>query len=63
MDRIEVFHFRAYDPINDQILIPFRKSPRQRIERIGGEIIPDTGELVLLFELDDQERYNPTKTK
>lgn len=61
-DMIEVFHFRVYDPVNDTWLIPKRKSPLTRIERAHGEVIPGTGELVAVSQLDGQERYESSPT-
>jgi hypothetical protein len=63
MDKVEVFHFRVYDPTKDEIVIPPFKSTRKRIESdlIKGEILSGTGEIVLVSDLDAQERYDPNK--
>ncbi len=63
MTKIEVFHFRVYDPAKDEMVMPFRKSPKKRIEEVNGEIIPDTGEFVDVSDLDSQERYDPNKKR
>ena len=57
--KVTVHHFRVYDVINDAYVIPIRKSPADRIKRIGGEIIPDTSEEVEVSSLDEHDRYDP----
>ena len=54
-----VHSFRVWNPTTDTYIMPERKSPAERIERIRGEIIPGTAELVDASDLDDQERYDP----
>jgi len=55
----EVFSFRVYDHASGDEVVQPRKSTIERIKRIGGTIIPDTGELVSESELDDGGRYTP----
>lgn len=57
--RVTVHHFKVYDAINDSWIVPSRKSPAERIERIRGAIIPGTAEEVDRSALDEQERYDP----
>lgn len=57
--KITVHHFRVYDAKTDVWISPPRKSPVERINRVGGQIIPGTGEDVNASALDEQERYDP----
>ena len=57
--KVRVYHFKVYDPIKDEEVIPPRKSPAHRINRIGGQILMDTAEDVDASSLDGQERYDP----
>lgn len=54
-----VHHFRVWNPSADAYVTPERKSPAERIERVRGEIIPGTAELVDRSQLDDFDRYDP----
>lgn len=57
--RVIVHHFKVYDAASDSWIVPTRKSPVERIERIGGVIIPGTEEDVDRSVLDEQDRYDP----
>ncbi len=57
--RVTVHHFQVYDAASDSWIVPSRKSPVERIERVRGVIIPGTAEDVERSLLDDQERYDP----
>jgi len=57
--RVTVHHFRVYDAATDSWIVPARKSPAERIERIRGAIIPGTAEEVDRAALDEHERYDP----
>jgi hypothetical protein len=35
---VTVYHFEVWDGINDQMIIPPRKSPEERIKSIGGNV-------------------------
>jgi hypothetical protein len=59
MAEIEVFHFRVYDFVNDTWVVPSRKSPKERVERVRGEIIPNTGEFIHESDLDSEGRFDP----
>ena len=58
---VMVYHFRIFDGRTDEVLIPLRKSPAERIKRVEGEIIEDTGEDVPVTSLDEHGRFDPTE--
>ena len=57
--RVVVHHFRVYDAASDSWIVPSRKSPVERIERIRGTIIAGTAEEVDRSALDEHDRYDP----
>ena len=56
---VMVYHFKVYDGTNDKFLVPPRKSTAERIGRVGGQLIEETGEDVPDSALDDDGRYDP----
>lgn len=56
---VKVYHFKVYDAINDEWVMPVRKSPADRIKEIRGEIVPGTEEEVPESDLDEHRRYDP----
>ena len=59
-----VYHFKVWDPISDQVIVPRLKSPADRIKNIcRGEIIQGTGEQVETSELDEHGRYDPARSQ
>jgi hypothetical protein len=58
---VTVYHFRAWNPGTDEYIVPDRKSPAERIERIGGTILPGTAEEVEDSVLDEHGRYEPRR--
>ena len=54
---VKVHSFRAYDVRNDEYAYPQRKSTKERIERIRGEIIPGTGIDVPEYEVDAEGKH------
>lgn len=61
--KITVHHFKVYDFVNDDWIVPPRKSPVDRIEQVHGVIIPNTAETVEEGDLDEQRRYDPRHKK
>ena len=61
MAKIKVHHFRVWDQTRGEHIVPKRKSPVARIERIGGEIIPNTAQEVDEADLDQEGRYDPRR--
>ncbi len=62
-DAVVVHKFRVWDVTKDEYVEQPLKSPADRIARIGGEIIPGTGEAVERSALDEHGRYNPAVDK
>ncbi|MCQ9155279.1 hypothetical protein [Acidomonas methanolica] len=60
---VAVYHFRVYDAANDEVRVPPAKSPKQRIDMVGGEIIEETIEEVPEAALDREGRYWPVKDR
>lgn len=60
---IEVHNFNVWDNQEGKLTSPARKSPRERILAVAGEIIPRTNEMVDENDLDDQGRYDPNRKK
>jgi hypothetical protein len=60
---VMVYHFRVWDHIKGETVIPPLKRPSDRIRKVRGEIILETGEDVPLDALDDLGRYDPSRAK
>lgn len=58
-DAVTVHQFRVWDSARGEYVTQPVKSPADRIARIGGEIVPQTGEAVKRSELNSDGRYNP----
>ena len=54
-----VYHFRVYDVHTDDTVVPPRKSTAERIDRIRGQIIEESGEDVPESALDGDGQYIP----
>jgi addiction module HigA family antidote len=61
--RITVYNFKVWDQIRGEHVITPMKSPADRIEQIGGEILSETAEDVDPSALDKHGRYNPPRSK
>jgi hypothetical protein len=61
--RITVYNFKVWDAQSGDYVMPKRKSPRERIRSIGGEVITETAERIDPNDLDDHGRYDPSLTE
>jgi hypothetical protein len=61
-DMVTVHHFRVWDIMRGEYLIPSLKSTTQRIQEVKGEIIPETAEEVERSALDKEGRYDPKRS-
>jgi hypothetical protein len=58
-DVVTVHHFKVWDQMRGDHIVPPLKSPAERIKQIGGTIIPGTAEDVESSVLDADGRYDP----
>ena len=58
-DLVIVHSFSVWDAGSGDYVVQPLKSPADRIARIGGEIVPDTAEVVKRTTLDAHGRYKP----
>jgi hypothetical protein len=58
-DLVIVHSFSVWDAGAGDYVVQPLKSPADRIARIGGEIVPDTAEVVKRTALDAHGRYKP----
>lgn len=56
-EMVEVFSFRIYDSVRDEIVKKPSKRTAEDIKLAGGQLIPGTGEMVLRSHLDAGNRY------
>ncbi len=56
---VTVYHFKVWDQQQGEYIIQPLKSPADRIQEIGGKIIPGTAENVDVSALDSEGRYDP----
>lgn len=56
---VTVHYFRTWNAVQDGWIEQPLKSPADRINKIGGQIIEGTGEDVPESALDSEGRYNP----
>ena len=54
-----VYHFKWFNGLADEAIIPPLKSTAERIKKIRCEVIEESGEDVPISALDAEGRYNP----
>jgi hypothetical protein len=59
---VMVCHFKVWDQVRDKTIIQPLKSDANRIEQVGGSIVPGISEEVNVADLDADGRYNPKKS-
>ena len=55
--RVKVYKVRLYDPLADETRISRRMATESGATRMGGEIIPDTGTLIMADQLENGEQW------
>jgi hypothetical protein len=58
---IEVHHFRIWNKQLGEWETPPSKRTAEAVAELGGEIIPDTTQMVFRVMLDSEGRYFPSK--
>ncbi|MEO6842657.1 MAG: hypothetical protein ABI192_18070 [Bradyrhizobium sp.] len=62
-NRVTVYHFRVWDTKSGDYVTPLRKSPKERITSVGGEVIEETAERIDRSDLDSYGRYDPSLSR
>ncbi len=57
---VTVHHFRIWDQLGGEMVVPASKRTAQSIKDIGGEIVPDTDQEVPISALGPDGKYDMT---